>query len=420
MEHDVIIVGAGLAGLACARAVHERGKAFLLLEAEEQPGGRVRTYTEQGFLLDRGFQVLQTAYPEARHSLDYKQLDLRPFPAGVVIRAGGRFHTVADPRRHPSQFLATATSGIGSFKDRYLVLKLANAVVGTSLPALFQEDEQPAIDFLEGWGFSQEFIQQFFRPFFAGACLDPDIRASSRVLKYIMRMFIQGEAAIPARGMGQIAAQLAAGLPDECVRYVSRVADVTNGSVTLQYGSTLHAKMIVLATPIPVVRELLNLPELSQQPAGTRRHLGETCYYLNAGHWRPPSKIPFLVLNGDGEGPINNLAFPSLVAPEYAPADQTLVAAVVLNKPPSDELQLQVRAQLADWFGPEARHWELLQTMHIPYSLPSQEPPTANPYQLPVSYDTRIRICGEYQSLPAIQWALLSGRRTGEIVCDEV
>lgn len=420
MEYDVIIVGAGLAGLACAKAVHERGKSFILLEAEEQPGGRVRTDNEQGFLLDRGFQVLQTAYPEAQNALDYNQLDLRPYPAGVLIRANGRFHTIADPRRHPGQFLATATSAIGSFKDRYLVLKLANAVRNLSLPAIFQENEQPTIDFLEQWGFSQLFIQQFFQPFFAGACLDPEIRASSRVLKYIMRMFASGDAAVPAKGMGQIAGQLAAALPDEHIRYVSRVAHITNGSVTLQYGTTLHARMIVLATPLPVIQELLQLPEQAQILTPHRPPMGESCFYFNAGVWRPPSKLPFLVLNGDGEGPINNLAFPSLVSPNYAPNDETLVAAVCLHGSPSLGLEGEVRAQLVSWFGAEAQHWELLRAMHIPYGLPNQEPPTANPYQLPISYNTRIRICGEYQSLPSIQWALLSGRRTGEIICDEL
>lgn len=419
MEYDVIIVGAGLAGLACANAVHKQGKSFIVLEAEEQPGGRVRTHREQGFLLDRGFQVLQTAYPEAQSSLDYKQLDLRPYPAGVMIRAKGRFHTIADPRRHPGQLLATATSAIGSIKDRYLVLKLASAVRKVTLPGIFQEEEQPARDFLRQWGFSPQFIQQFFQPFFAGTCLDPEIRASSRVLKYIMRMFASGDAAIPAKGMGQIAAQLANNLPEENIRYVSRVANINSGSVTLQYGATLQGKMIVLATPLSVLKELLEPGRLeTQTPAHSP--LGETCFYFNAGAWRPPGKLPFLVLNGDGDGPINNLAFPSLVSPNYAPNDQTLVAVVALNRPPTEQLENEIRKQLAEWYGTGAGNWQLLQAMHIPYCLPSQEPPTANPYKVPVSYDTGIRICGEYQSLPSIQWALLSGRRTGEIVCDEL
>ncbi|WP_419176023.1 NAD(P)/FAD-dependent oxidoreductase [Desulfosediminicola sp.] len=421
MEYDVIIVGAGLAGLACARAVHRRKKSFILLEAEEQPGGRVRTDREQGFLLDRGFQVLQTAYPEAQKTLDYQRLDLRSYPSGIVIRANDRFHTIADPRRHPSQLLATATSPIGSVRDRYLVLKLAIAVRGVTLPEIFQEEEQPTIDFLEQWGFSHQFIQQFFQPFFAGACLDPEIRASSRVLKYIMRMFAAGDVAVPAKGMGQIAAQLAAELPQENIRYVSRVTSITNGSVTLQYGTTLHARMIVLATPLPMVKELLKTVSEPAEPAPQARSpLGETCLYFNAGEWRPPSKIPFLILNGEGQGPVNNLAFPSLIAPDYAPNNETLVAVVSLRNETSPELENQIREQLASWFGTEVNHWQLLRTMHIPYGLPNQEPPTANPYQLPLSYDTRIRICGEYRSLPSIQWALLSGRKTGEIICDEL
>ncbi|MFZ5833144.1 MAG: FAD-dependent oxidoreductase [Planctomycetota bacterium] len=99
---EVIVFGAGLAGLCCARRLMESGRDCLLLEASDGVGGRVRTDLVEGFRLDRGFQVLLTAYPAAQAILDYDRLDLRPFYAGAIVLHAGRFHRVADPWLHLS------------------------------------------------------------------------------------------------------------------------------------------------------------------------------------------------------------------------------------------------------------------------------------------------------------------------------
>jgi phytoene dehydrogenase-like protein len=414
MDYDVIVVGGGLAGLACAREIHKRGLSCVVFEAEEKVGGRVRTDIVNGFLLDHGFQVLQTAYPEAKKQLDYDELQLKKFPAGVIIRENERFHTIADPRYHPRELLSTTMAPIGTFKDRLKILQLARDVTKPSLQDLFYEPEQRTIDFLRDRGFSENFIQHFFVPFFAGACLDRSITASSRILKYIFRMFASGDAALPAIGMGEIPAQIASSLPSSAIRTNCKVSSVHNGSVTLENGELFTGRIIVMATSQPVLEDLLKLPKSNSS-------IAETCFYYSA-EWQPPFKTPFLVLNGDTHGPINNIAFPNLIAPEYAPPGKTLIAAVMLNPTSTnvDELEKQLRAQLKSWFGNDVDSWVLLRAFRIPHALPTQQPPTANPYQLPDQFDTRIRICGEYQSLPGIQWALLSGRQTAEAIMDEL
>ena len=98
---DVLIIGAGLAGLCCARRLAEAGVTFQIVEASDGIGGRVRTDEVDGFLLDRGFQVLLTAYPEARRVLDYSRLDLKPFSPGALSWFAGRMNRLVDPWRTP-------------------------------------------------------------------------------------------------------------------------------------------------------------------------------------------------------------------------------------------------------------------------------------------------------------------------------
>jgi phytoene dehydrogenase-like protein len=360
-------------------------------------------------LLDRGFQVLQTAYPEARRVLDFSRLNLNRFAPGAMIRIGGRFSTVADPRRCPKALLDTLRAPIGGFGDRLRLLRLAHRVCRGPLEALFRQPESTAMAFLKAEGFSATMIDRFFVPFFGGVCLDPKIRASSRVIRYVLRMFASGDAALPAMGMEAIPRQLVAGLPPEWVQTGSRVRRIGDENVLLEDGRSLPARAVVVATEEHQAARLLG-------SSSVRASVAETCLYFGCDQapWHPS----YLLLNGDGRGPINNIAFPSRVSSAYAPAGKSLASVVVLGNPDeNDALLVQgVLDQLADWFGPEVHSWRHLKTYRIPYALPDQSPPTSNPV-CPVN---RIRsgvfVCGEHGSLPGIQWALLSGRRTADAV----
>lgn len=414
MVYDFIVVGAGLTGISCARSLTAEGLNGIVLDSADRIGGRVKTEIIDGYRLDHGFQVLQTGYPEAARVLDYKRLNLKKFPSGVAVRNGGRFNIIADPRYHLRHIFSTAASPIGSLKDRILMLKLARSVSAVSFEGLFAEEEVGARQYLESFGFSEKFIESFFVPFFAGACLERSISASSRVLRYIFRVFAEGDAAVPANGMGEIPRLLAADLKEQTIVGGSRVTKIEGNTVFVEGGRQLSCKRIILALPAPAIADLV--PE-----AGASKSVGEMCLYFTAD-WRPPFDRPFLVLNGERDGPVNNLAFPSLVAPSYAPAGKTLIAAVVLGDKYMGKPNLidDVRSQCADWFGVEASSWEHLRTFSINHALPDQSPPTTNPYKSPRPFAENLWIAGEYSSLPGIQWALLSGRKTAEAVLEEM
>ena len=406
---DVVIIGGGIAGLACARRLNTEGIEFTLLEATDRIGGRVKTDRKNGFLLDRGFQVLQTAYPEARRVLDYRQLALNTFAPGAMIRISGRLFTVADPLRRPRNVIETVRAPIGTLGDRLRLARLAHRVTSGRLEKLFQEPETTSLDFLRSEGFSETIIARFFVPFFGGVCLDPAIRASSRVLQYVLRMFAAGDAALPAMGMEQIPRQMARDLPAEGIRTGIRVRNITDGRVVLDDGTSLSPRAIVVATEGPEASRLLAWP----QPV---RSVSETCLYFSCDRakWHPP----FLVLNGDGTGPINNIAFPSRVSPNYAPSGKTLVSIVVLGNPGEDDTRLltRVKGQLIEWFGSEASGWEHLATYRIAHALPDQSPPTADPNGPTSMAQPGLFVAGEQGSLPGIQWAMVSGRQAADAV----
>ncbi|MDJ0783337.1 MAG: NAD(P)/FAD-dependent oxidoreductase [Desulfosarcinaceae bacterium] len=405
----VLIVGGGIAGLACARHLHTHEVAVEVLEASRRVGGRIKTDQLDGYLLDRGFQVLQTAYPDARRMLDYGRLNLQSFAPGVRVRIGNRFYTLADPLRRPWWLMSTLGAPIGGLMDRIRLLRLTLGAALPPMERLFSGPELESMHFLREQGFSDPMIQRFFVPFFGGVCLDRRLRASSRVLRYVVRMFARGEAALPTAGMEAIPRQLASHLPEASLRTGARVRRVTSKGIILDDGSQRSARAVVIATGAPMAEQLLERPPRAASVA-------ETCLYFacNRAAWHSR----FLLLNGTGEGPINNLCFPSSVSAAYAPSGKSLAAVVVLGSPPPNDATLiaAVRAQLTAWFGSQVQGWRHLRSYHIAHALPSQRPPTESPYRSAVRIRSGIYRCGELDSLPGIQWALLSGRRTAEAV----
>jgi phytoene dehydrogenase-like protein len=409
----VVIVGAGLAGLCCARGLLEAKIPFVILEADQRIGGRLKTDTVEGFLLDHGFQVLQTAYPEARRMLDYRRLALKPFAPGAIIRTEGKFYTIADPRRRPLELWGTATAPIGEFLDRLRMVNLALKVSRGTVSDLFQQPDMYTIDFLRAEGFSAKIIRKFFIPFFSGVCLDPRIQASSRVFQYIFRIFAAGDVALPARGMGAIPQQLAETLPPGSLRTGCRVESIQQGKVVLTSGETIKGQVVVLAADGPETARLAGLPLKG-------RSRGEICLYYAAP--KPPVAKPYLVLNGDGSGWINSLTVPSLVAPTYAPAGRHLVSVVVIGHMDADESSVEraARRELTEWFGPAVGDWHHLKTDRILHALPEQPPPMPDPTVAAPPIRPGLFVCGEYGSVPGIQWAMLSGRQAAEAVLKEL
>ena len=409
----VIIVGAGLAGLACAVRLMDENISFSILEADQRIGGRLKSDHIDGFILNHGFQVLQTAYPEARRVLNYDQLALKPFWPGAIVRVNGKFHRIADPVRRPRELWSTLTAPIATIGDRLKLLRLTQKVRRESPSEIFQDQDMTTLEFLRSRGFSEKMIQRFWIPFFAGVCLDPVIEASSRVLQYVLKVFAEGDVALPARGMAAIVDQLAERLPIERIRTEARVESVHPEGVVLASGESIEASAVVVATEGPETARLMG----DKAKEGSR---GEFCLYYAAK--TAPIDVPFLVLNAEGVGRINSLTVPSIVAPTYAPSGQHLISVVVLGSTDveSSVVETAVRNELAEWFGGVVNQWRHLKTFGIKHALPVQSPPMPDPTLAARQVKPGIFICGEYGSVPGIQWALLSGRRAAEAVMQQL
>ena len=411
----VVIIGAGLAGLSCARHLVRQGIEVLLLEAQDDVGGRVRTDLVDGFRLDRGFQVLQTAYPEARRQLDYAALKLRNFEPGAMIRTRGKVVKMADPWRRPQAILSTAFNEVGEFADRWRLARLRWHVTQSTLENLWAEPDSTTIDYLRTTcGFSTDMIERFLLPWFAGVFFERELSTSSRFVRFIFRMFAVGAASLPEEGMGAMSKQLANEIPGGMYRFLSRVESLDGQRVRIEGGQLVDAAAIVVAVEGPEASRLTGGKIQSPDSRST------TCFYYAAS--QAPIKEPLLVLNGDQTGPINNLCVPSNVAPSYAPKGQALISVSVVGAKvnESTDLEIEVRRQLRVWFGSEVDHWSTLKRYHIRHALPSQsahfrDGGTPNPKLVGGVYH-----CGDYCETASIHGALLSGRHTAEALLTDL
>jgi phytoene dehydrogenase-like protein len=402
---DVVIVGAGLAGLCCARRLHHEGVRFVILESSDGVGGRIRTDVVDGFRLDRGFQVFLTSYPESRAVLDYDSLRLRAFQPGARVRYNGRFHTLADPWRRPSAGLRSVLSPVGSFADKLRVARLRARCLRGTVDDQFRRPETTTLEALRTEGFSESMIGRFFRPFLGGIFLESELETSSRMFRFVFRMFSTGDATLPTEGMEAIPRQLAAGLPPGAIRFGAKAAGVRPGRVELGSGEQIEARAVVVATDGAAAGALLGDAPLEYR--------GVTCLYFAAP--RPPVAEPDLVLNGEGRGPVNNLCVPTAVAPSYGPGGESLVSASVLGLSPDEQaLRAEVRDQLAEWFGPPAREWRHLRTYRVPDALPRQAPPALAEPERPVRRQPGVYVCGDHRDNASINGAMVSGRRAAE------
>jgi phytoene dehydrogenase-like protein len=425
---DAVVIGAGLAGLSCALSLEAAGVSVTLLEAGDAPGGRVRTDLIEGFRLDRGFQVLLTAYPEAKRLLDYPALQLKQFEPGALVWHGGKFHRFADPFRNPMGAARFLFDSIVPLADKLHVAKLRARVQRGTWEEIFARTERTTRDYLQAVPFSADIIERFFEPFFAGVFLEPELVTSSRFFEFLFRIFSLGDTAVPAAGMQQIPLQLAAKLRPGTALAGARVSKVRRGSrsfqIEIEGKDQQEARAVVLAVAGNDGNQLLagvggwSIPEV-------RAWNRTTAFYYAAP--RAPVDEPIILLNGEGRaaGPVNHVAVMSAVSPQYAPPGAHLVVASVVGEAPAENaarmrLEKAVRLHMRRWFGATVESWKMLGAYPLARALPQQR--HAEWEQAPVRLGGTggVYMCGDYRETASIQGALASGRRAAEAVIKDL
>lgn len=380
-SEPVVIVGAGVAGLICAIELRRAGRQVLVLEREEEVGGRVRSRHADGYVVDRGFQVLFTAYPTLNEYLDHRALALRTFLPAARIAVDGTSGLIGDALRVPSLLLTTITAPQVSTSDKLRVLSLRRLATSLSVDECFaaEYDAVSARDFLAAREISPRMIQRFFVPFYGGILLDRSLSSSAAVLLFTLKMLSEGDTAVPARGMGAITAQLAATLGTDAVRTGAGVRALVRDAdgicgVLLASGETIATRAVVIAT------EPAAAATLAREVGGTlevpREARGCTTILFTADEAPLPGKA--IWLNAGPGALVAHAVTLTEVAPEYAPAGRHLLSATIVTEGAStlDDLALIDRAvaDLRRMAGGELPALVPIDVTHVPYAQFAQRP----------------------------------------------
>jgi phytoene dehydrogenase-like protein len=402
----VLIVGAGLAGLTCAKVLHEAGHDVRVLEASNGVGGRVRTdHSADGFLLDRGFQTFFTAYPAAREHLDYNALNLRPFASSVTIIKDSKWHRVG----------SLLTTG-----DRLRLFRLRRAARRRSLDKIFhgrlRKGDRSIYEELRRRHFSEDgFIASYARPYLGGILLDRALSTSSRMLYFVFKMLARGKIAIPEGGIGEITAQLAAHLPPSAIRLETRVegiveADERAVGVTLTGGEEMQGDAVVIATDALTAAALTGLEAPTEGMSGV-------CVYFASTEKLSDSLA--LLLNADPDAFVNHAALISNLSAAYAPKGQHLLSATVLGAPELSDADLVARCRedMASWFpGKDVSKLRQVGLYRIKFAQLRQPPgvfATLPPNATPTA---GLFLAGEYTESSTINGAMRSGALAAQAV----
>jgi hypothetical protein len=407
-DAEVIIIGAGLAGLTAAKVLKNAGRSVLILEASDGVGGRVRTDEIDGYLLDRGFQVFLTAYPEAKELLDYDALKLCKFKPGALILNKKGITYMGDPIRQPGSLFSTLFSPAGSLTDKLRMLRLKIKLNRKSIDDIFSEQEITTISYLRKEGFSGTIISQFFRPFMTGIFLEDQLTSSGRMFEFVFKMFSEGDVAIPAKGMGMIPKQLAECLSQEEILFYHQVSRVENGTVTTANGSTYHADFVLIAT------DPLNSP-ISDAKTTTGYHSVSNMYFTAE---KRPFEMPLIALNTLPGKLVNNIAVMDRISSAYTKNGKALISLSLIgdhSKANNSQLQEKVIAELKFWY-PEAVKWKHLKTYHINYALPDDDRVSNDPDHNAVQLNNQCFVCGDHLLNGSINAAIKSGRLAAEAI----
>jgi phytoene dehydrogenase-like protein len=405
----IVIIGAGIAGLTCAKYLKDKGIEAAILEAADGIGGRVRTDIIDGFRLDRGFQVLLTSYPEARRLLNYNDLHLKTLPSGARIRHGNDFFVMPNPLKNITTAPQALFAPVGTFWDKLKVLQLNLKVANAQEPnGEYDKSTQNTMSFLKEFGYSDTIIERFFRPFFRGVFLEKELKTDATFFKFLFRQFAEGDVVVPEKGMQAIPDQIASHLAPRQIRLNTPVAKIAGKTIHLQSGEIIEADHIVLATDANNAARLLG-------EAPTTTFNATDCLYFETDKVIKNWDKPYLLINANAGELIDHLVVLSDIAPTYAPANKTLISVSVVGQSryDGDELMQSIRLELERWFGKE-QTWRHLKTYRIPEALPQYFDGSHQNSTLKINeYMYR---CGDYTAYPSLNAAMKTGRQVAEMI----
>jgi glycine/D-amino acid oxidase-like deaminating enzyme len=404
MDAEVLIVGAGLAGLRCAAELQAAGMDVQVLEGADAVGGRVRTDLVDGFRCDRGFQLLNPAYPAIRRHVDVAALGLRQFGAGALVRREQGLAVVADPRREPRLLRQTLRSGLVSLREGAALGRwLAAAMVRPQ--RMLDEHDTTLSDSLSRAGVMGPLRREALEPFLAGVLAETEGATSAAFARLLLRSFALGTPGVPEAGMQALPDQLARPLHARIATGTS-VAQVQPGARDVRVRAvdqTWRGEVAVVAVGGQDMAELTPLPRVATKSLTTWWFTCDSA----------PSPLPLLAVDGRRRGPVQNAADLTAVTPTYAPPGRRLVQATTLT-PEDTTSESDVRTHLAAIYGVSTEQWGLVARHHVAHALPVQPPPL-NARQ-PVELSRRLFVAGDHRDTGSIQGALVSGTRAAQAV----
>lgn len=410
MENQKIyIVGAGIAGLVAAIELEKLGFIPVIFERSDAVGGRIKTDYYEGFLLDHGFQVLNTAYPEAKRYLNFMQLQLKSFDPGAVIFDGKESFIVTDPLRNPLKIFGMAFSKVGTYLDKIKIFSLTQELKKKSNEAIFQENSIPTIQYLKNYGFSDLVIHNFFKPFFRGIFLERNLSTSSRMFEFIFKMFATGNAAVPAKGMGEIPKMLKSQLFKTEIFFRKSVSQLEGKKIYFHDGEVLLADRVIVATQPDRI-----IPQLKGQFLPAQK-------VINLYFSLPKSFLgrPIIGLLA-GEGfLINNFVFMNDVSPIYAPKDKALLSITVLETTLDEQTLIKnVQRELQEISGIKGENFKFLKSYFIDYALPCLDDLKYSMPSTECKIIDDVFLAGDYLLNGSINAAMSSGRIAAQAVAN--
>ncbi|MCG7202744.1 MULTISPECIES: NAD(P)/FAD-dependent oxidoreductase [Streptomyces] len=428
-QADVVIVGAGIAGLSAAHRLNSAGVTTAVLEAAPYVGGRMSTEKVDGFRLDRIGQLLSTSYPELRLTPGLDALVLRRFAPGVLLHRDGRRHRAgapagggsargalyavralaSAPRGGSAASPVRATAPMGGAVDQARLGAALGRLAGTPVERILARPELPAARALAERGVSTRTIDGFLRPLLAALLCDPELTTSSRCADLALRSFASGRLCVPEGGADVLPELLARALPPGTVHTGVRATSVSTTSVRTAEHGEVRCRAVLLATDARAAAELLpglRVPDFHE--VTVVHHTTDEPATLTTG--------ASLLLDADRSGPVSHTCVVSNVDPSRAPQGRALISSTVLGTPPAD-IDTAVRMHLARLYGTSTRRWETLAVHHTPEALPAMRPP--HDLRRPVRLLAGLYACGDHRDTSTVQGALHSAHRaTAAILTD--